>query len=447
MIHPRRHGAAAGVVVLAGVTLVLATIHWGWGHLTYGLGVAAVVVGAVWAVVLLVRGTAWRIVLGAGVALAVAACAVVAVTGLPRSSPRWDVTEADGPGDWSARTGDLIIVGGTARDAETGDVAWAQGGPDARTVLVDEGLVVIGTSDGSVGVDPSTGREIWRSAVSGRGIAHDDDVLVVANAVSEDRTEAVALDLATGEVRWQQVGRPVMECDLGPADRFSPARAQSHVLLSRDEERTGSAELLDLADGHTTIAEVDCSLAARIVGGVLLEAGAGELTGRSPADGERLWATPVEEPWHIEGGGSTVFTSTAGAGVTATDLTAIDVTTGESTRIDPPPGTREVQLPSEEQRAGQVWTLVDLETDLGVWNPGTGQLVEIPDAVTIGVENIDVSSGWVALSGTTRDLTGSASDQCWALSQDGRLSDPFPGSDCRVADGLLQSQDDVYPVR
>jgi outer membrane protein assembly factor BamB len=442
MIHSRRAGGAAGALVLAGVGLVVATIAWRWGHVPYGIGVAVVAVGAVWCVVTLVRGTAWRIALGAAVALAVVAGAVLAVTGVPRSTPRWDVAEGDGPGDSSARTGELIVVGGTARDVQTGEVAWAHGGPDAETLLVDDALVVIGTSDGSIGVDPASGREVWRSAVSGRGIAYDDDVLVVASSVADDRTEAVAVDLATGETRWQQAGRPVMECDLGPADRFSPAREQSHVLLSRVEARSGTAELLDLADGHTTIADVDCSLSARMVGGVLLEAGGRELAGRSPADGAPLWSTPVDEPWHIEGGGSTVVTATTGGA-----LAAIDVATGRSTAIDPPPGTDEVGLPSDEQRATQVWTVVDQGAELSMWNPGTGQLVRIPDAVTVGVEEIDVSSGWVALSGTTRDLTGAESDQCWALSQEGRLSDPVPGPRCRVADGLLLSGDDVFPVR
>ncbi|GAB3617426.1 hypothetical protein GCM10027416_19830 [Okibacterium endophyticum] len=446
MNRSRRYGLAAGLIVLLGGSTILATIVWRWGHLAYGLGVAVVVAGVVWAVTLAVRGTARRIGLSAAAAVVVVAGAVVAVTGFPQSSPRWDVPDdAVGPDGWSARTGDLIIVEGTARDVETGKVVWAHEGPDARPLLVDDSLVVIGTSDGSIGVDPATGREVWRSAVTGRGIAHNGDVLVVADTASGSGA-AVALDLATGAALWQQDGRPVMECDLGPADRFSPAREQSYVLLVRDEEREGSAELLDLADGRTTIADVDCSLTARIVGDVLLEANGDSLIGRVATDGKRLWSTPVEQPWQVDGGGSMVFTPTDRAEVPPVDVTAIDVTTGQSTRVAPPPGTKGLRLPTGVQRAPEVWALLDRDTGAALWNPRTGEIVEIPDAVRIGIDGVDVSSGWLALSGTTRDLTGVESDQCWALSQDGRLAGPIAGRSCDVAEGLLTVQQDVYPV-
>lgn len=441
MNRPRRYQVAAGVVVLVGGGLILATIVWKWGHLAYGLGVAAVAAGVAWAVAMMVRGKAWKVGLSAVAALVIGAGAVVTVAGLPQSPPRWEDPDAEGPNSWSARTGDLIITAGTARNIKTGEVASKQEGPDARPMLVDAGVVVIGTDDGSIGVDPATGREIWRSAVGGRGLAHDGDILVVASPVSGDRTEAVALDLATGETLWQQVGRPVMECDLGPADRFSPAREQSHVLFVRDEERERSAELLDLADGHPTIVDVDCSLNARIVGEVLLEADGPDLTGRSLTDGESLWSTPVDEPWNVHGGGSTVFTPTGGAA-----LTAIDVTIGQSTRIDPPPGTEELWLPKEEQRAPEAWAMLDPDSELSLWNPGTDAIVAIPDAASVRINGVDVSSGWMALSGTTRDLTGEESNRCWALSQDGQLSAAIPGICFQVADGLLETQSGVYPI-
>lgn len=438
---------AAGVLLLLGAGLIVATIVGRWGHLAYGLGVAAVVVGVVRILAQTVRGRARKVALSAAAALVVATGAVAAVTGLPQSSPRWDAPDAEGPDDWSARSGELIVIGGTARDVATGEVAWAHGeGAEPRPLLVDDALVVIGTSDGSIGIDPATGDELWQSAVAGRGIVHDEDVLVVADTGSGSSTEAVALDLTTGEELWRQGGRPVMECDLGPSDRFSPAREQSSVLILRDEEREGSAELLDLADGTTAIDDVDCSLNARIVGDVLLEADGDTLTGRSPADGERLWSTPVEQPWHVDGGGSTVFTPTEDAGTGDIGVTAIDVTTGQSSPVDPPAGTEEVQLATGVQRAPEVWALLDLGSGAALWNPGTGAVVEVPDAATVRLEGVDVSSGWMALSGTTRDLTGAESDRCWALSQDGQLSAAIPGTSCSVSDGLLRVQEDIYPV-
>ncbi|KOX14807.1 outer membrane protein assembly factor BamB family protein [Micromonospora profundi] len=439
MNRPRHYTAGASLVVLAGAGLIMATIAWRWGHLAYGIGVAAVVVGVVWTVALVARGTASRIALSTGAAVVIVAGAVVAVTGFPQSPPRWKMpADAQRPNGESARTGDLIIIGGTARHAETGAVAWAHEGPDATPLLVDDRLVVIGTKDGSIGVDPATGREIWRSTVAGRGIAHDGKVLVVA---ARDGAEATALDLATGATLWRQSGRAVMECDLGPVDRFSPAREQSHVLLVRDEKRKGNVELIDLVEGRTTIADVDCSVAARIVGEVLLQADGKKLAGRSPADGRPLWSTSVEQPWHVDGSGSTVFTPTDRA-----EVVGIDVTTGRSSRIAPPPGTRKVQLVSGEQRTPDVWALLDVDSGAALWNPGTGRTVKIPEAVTIRVGNVDVSSGWIGLSGATRDFTGAKTDTCWAFSPDGRLSDPFPGRICFVDDGLLEIQGNVHPI-
>ncbi|MBQ1046252.1 PQQ-binding-like beta-propeller repeat protein [Micromonospora sp. C72] len=439
MSHPRRY-AAAGLVVLVGAGLILTTIGWRWGHLAYGIGVAAVVGGVVWVVTLMARSTVTRLALSAGAAVVLVAGAVVPVTGLPQSPPQWKIpAAAQRPNGESARTGDLIIIGGTARHARTGAVAWAHEGPDAKPLLVEDSLVVIGTEDGSIGVDPPTGREIWRSTVTGRGIAHDRKVLVVA---ARDGTGATALDLTTGATLWRQSGRPVMECDLGPVDRFSPAREQSHVLLVRDEGRKGNAELIDLAGGRTTIADVDCSVAARLVGEVLLQADGKKLAGRSPADGRPLWSTPVEQPWHVDGSGSTVFTPTDRA-----EVVGIDVTTGRSRRIAPPPGTRTVRLVSGEQRTPDVWALLDVDSGAALWNPGTGRTVKVPDAVAIRVGNVDVSSGWIGLSGTTRDFTGATTRTCWAFSPDGRLSAPFPGAVCLVEDGLLETSGDVYPIR
>ncbi|WP_141912052.1 PQQ-binding-like beta-propeller repeat protein [Micromonospora sp. A202] len=440
MNRPRRYGPAAGVV-LVGAGLILATIAWRWGHLTYGIGVTAVVVGVVWVVALLTRGTAWRIVLSAAAVFVIVAGAVAAVTGFPQSPPRWNIpSDAQLPNEWSARAGNLIIVGGTARDIETGKVAWAHAGPDATPMLVDDGLVVIDTGDSSIGVDPSTGREIWRSTVTGRGIAHDGKILVVAD--TRDGTEAVALNLATGATLWRRNGRPVMECDYGPTDRFSPAREQSYVLLVQNEERKGSAELLDLTEGRSTIGDVDCSVMARIVGDVLLQADGRTLAGRSPADGRRMWSTPAEQPWDVYGSGSMVFTPTNDR----RDLIGIDVTTGRSSRLVPPPGTRKVRLASAEQRTPEVWALLEGGSGALLWNPVTGQIAEIPDAVTIRIEGVDMSSGWIRLEGTTRDLTGAKTDQCWAFSPEGRLSDPFPGRNCFVDDGLLKIQEDVHPI-
>ena len=62
------------------------------------------------------------------VAAVVATGGVVAVTGIsPEDLPRWDRRVFEGVSGLSARTGDLLVSGGTAYDAASGDVVWSVG--------------------------------------------------------------------------------------------------------------------------------------------------------------------------------------------------------------------------------------------------------------------------------------------------------------------------------
>jgi outer membrane protein assembly factor BamB len=436
----RRVRLAVLAVLLSGA-LVAATVAWDWGHVVYAVGVAGVACGVIWLVATFVHSTLRRVVTCAVAAAVVVVAAVLAVTGLPSTEQTWDAAGGEGLlGDSSARAGDLVIAGGTARDVRTGEVVWQHDGDDARPALVEDELVVITTSDSTVAVDPVTGRELWRSPVSGLGVAHDDDRLVLATTAPDDSVEAVALDLATGKTAWRRAGRPVMECQLGPADRLAPARRQSHVLLV-DEEGDNRAQLLALTDGEPTIKAVDCLVSARVVDEVLLEGVAGEVSGRSVADGHQLWSVPSSEPWNVLGSGPTVFTP-MGSG-----LTAVEVSSGRATQVEPPSGTPEVS-PGVGQvyRAPEVWAPVEVEGRPAMWNPGTGRVVDVPGADAVHTVNVNESSGWVAIDGTTRDITGAEHDRCWALSQDGKLSGPFDGSSCTAYQGLLETDDAVYPL-
>ncbi|WP_205472402.1 PQQ-binding-like beta-propeller repeat protein [Nocardioides sp. SYSU D00038] len=444
MTRSRRSGPALGApLVLVGLALVAATTGWDWGRIPYAGGAALAAVGLVWLVATSVRPVLWRVLLGVAALSAGVVVAVLAVVGLPSDRPTWDDADAGALDDRSATTGGLVVTGGTARDVETGEEAWSHGGPDAEPLLVTADLVVLGTADGSLAVDPGSGRELWSAPVAGRGIAHDDVTLVVASTPSGGATEAVGLSLATGEVEWRRRGRPVMECDLGPADRFTPAREQAHVLVVPDEERSGRAGLLRVSDGAVTAADVDCLVAARVVGDVLVEVTGRDvrLVGRSAGDGRRLWAVPVAEPSGLLGGGPTLVAAGGGD-----DVTTIDTTTGRLSKVPLPTGVQRVLATTEVLRSDRVWLLVDRGDRAAVWDPISGKVADVPDAVTATVADADVGSGWLALSGTTRDLTGAESDRCWAVSPEGWVSDPVPGSDCRVAGGLLVADDEVHPV-
>lgn len=428
---------------MLGVALIAASIVWQWRHIPYGLGVAALAIGCAVLIVVVVRRAVWNIVAGVAVAALVVTGGVVALTGIsPKTLPQWDRRVFDGVSEWSARTGDLLVSGGTAYDVESGDVVWSLDGRSVDPLLVRSDLVVLGTSDETVALDTSTGDELWRSSVSGQGIATSGDILVVSHSVSDSEFEAIALDLTTGEVVWQRIGRPVMECDLGPIDLYSVALDQTHVIVSHDD---GQTELLAVADGSTTVADVDCFATARMVGDVLLETNGKSLLGRSPSDGARLWSTPIDESWVVEGNGPEVFTTSDGLG-DSIELTAIDVSTGRSHPVEPPVGTIR-QLPITERfRTSDVWVPLDLESGTAMWNPGTNALVEVPDAESIDDYSIDVHSGWIALSGRTRDITGDVTRLCWALSPDGELLGPAPGPGCYVDEGIMEAGRAVYPL-
>jgi hypothetical protein len=82
-----------------------------------------------------------------------------------------------------------------------------------------------------------------------------------------------------------------------------------------------------------------------------------------------------------------------------------------------------------------------------MWNPSTDAFVEIPDADSISDYSVDAHSGWIALSGRTRDITGDTTSQCWAFSPSGELFGPAPGTGCWVDEGVMAANDLVYPLK
>jgi hypothetical protein len=432
-------------MALLGAALVAAGIVWQWRQIPYGLSVALLATGCVILVAVAIRHAVWKVVASVAVAALVVTGGVVAITSMPpKTLPHWDRRVFEGLSGWSARTGDLLVSGGTAYSAETGDAAWGVDGKNVDPMLVRSDIVVLGTSDETVALDTSTGDELWRSPVSGRGIAASGDILVVSQSLSDSEVEAVALDLTTGEVVWQRTGRPVMECDLGPTDLYSVALDQTHVLVDHDD---GQTELLAVTDGSTTVADVDCSGSARVVGDVLLGTDGKKLKGRSAADGTQLWATTIDEPWMVEGDGPEIFTTKSPTYGYTTELTAIDVATGQARSVEPPAGTVRQLSSRERYRSGDVWVLIDAESGKAMWNPGTDAVVEIPGADSVNEYSVDVHSGWIALSGRTRGMTGDVTQQCWALSPEGELFGPAPGPGCYVDEGIMEAGHAVYPLK
>nr|WP_181035722.1 PQQ-binding-like beta-propeller repeat protein [Clavibacter michiganensis] len=442
--HRRRWYILGGTIAVLGAVAIAASIVWQWRHIPYGLGVAALAIGCAILALVAVRGAIAKVVACVVVAALVVTGGVVALTGTsPKTLPHWDRRVFEGVSGLSARTGDLLVSGNIAYDAQTGDVAWSLDDRSADPMLVHSDIVVLGTSDETVALETSTGDELWRSPISGQGVASDGDILVVSHFVSDTETEVVALDLKTGAIVWQRPGRAVMECDLGPINVFSVAPERSHVLVDHDG---GQTELLSVADGSTTVADVDCSVSARMVGDVLLETDDTSLLGRSPVDGARLWSTPIDESWVVEGNGAEVFTTSEALGDSA-ELTAIDVATGRAHTVEPPAGTVRYLSSTERYRTTDVWVVVDLDAGAAMWNPSSDAFVTIPDAESIDDYSVDAYSGWIALSGRTRDFTGDVTRLCWALSPDGELFGPAPGPGCYVDEGIMDAGHAVYPLQ
>ena len=441
----RRWYLLGTAMAVLGAALIVATIVWKWRHVPYGLGIAVLVIGCVVLLAVAIRRLVWKVVASVAVATLLVGGGVFAITGIPKESlPEWD-HHYSGLSGFSARTGDLLISDGSAYNVESGEVVWSLDGESDKSdpMLVRSDIVVFDTRDGAVAVETSTGDELWRSPITGSGVAVSGNVLIVAHPVADAEPETVALDLTTGETVWQNPGEPAMECDFGPIVRFSVAPEQSHVLVVSDRYE---AQLLSVADGSTTVADVDCSIAARMVGDVLVEANGETLLGRSPADGQQLWSTRIDESWSVQGAGSEVFTTSERAGDDAIELTAIDVTTGRARTVEPPAGAVRYMESFERYRSPEVWVLVDLDSGGALWNPSTDAFVQIPDTYSVFDYSIDSYSGWMALTGRTRDFTGDVTPQCWALSQSGQLFGPVPGPGCYVDEGIMEAGRSVYPL-
>lgn len=157
-----------------------------------------------------------------------------------------------------AVAGRLVIVGSCAGKLlaladSTGDVVWSydtsvDGSPANfhGDVLVTEDLVVVGTDTDSIGhlyaFERPTGAVRWKHAFAG-GVAsqvlRDRDL---ALAVTQSM-EIVAVDLATGVVRWRTPGPPDADAD----NLADPALAADRLFVGW---RAGWLDAIDSQTGH-----------------------------------------------------------------------------------------------------------------------------------------------------------------------------------------------------
>ncbi|MGC5629550.1 PQQ-binding-like beta-propeller repeat protein [Georgenia sp. Z1344] len=449
---PTRSGLRIGAVLaIVGAVLVASTIIWGWGRFAYGAGVLLAVLGVTALITEAVRRRAVATVLASTAAVMLTGGAVVAVNGAPSEYEAWDDPgeDADVVDRRSVRVGDLYIADGAAWDVATGDVAWSIEFTDyAIPSAVSDELVVFATADATVAVDPTSGEQVWTAPVGGFGISHDGDVIVMAT--NDD--DAVALGLADGEVRWKRPGAPTHECTNDRSRRTDrPATESTAVLIGpNDSPMSREWRVLDVATGEVTVTVANCDHKARFVGGILVEEGGDDLVGRSITDGTELWRTEIDRPWVWEGSGSTIVVPPSSRAADWAGVDLIDVETGESERVRPPAGVLDPDAGRIEvlewQRQDDVWVLVPGEEGHTLWNPISDELVEVPDGVN--VDDVWTLGGWswLSLGGEIRDVTGHERPVCWAMAPDGELHGPVTGEGCQASNGLIETEDGVFPV-
>ncbi|MBD2759560.1 hypothetical protein IEE94_08555 [Yimella sp. cx-573] len=82
--------------------------------------------------------------------------------------------------------------------------------------------------------------------------------------------------------------------------------------------------------------------------------------------------------------------------------------------------------------------------------PDGSQLVAVtprtvPEAAGARINEVD-RSGWVSLTGATKDRIGRVSPKVWAVSPTGQLFGPFAGETSQIADGAIEVRDRVHPL-
>ncbi len=181
--------------------------------------------------------------------------------------------------------GGLVFVGGSdgiirAFDSGSGQAVWkaCTAGPILYPPAIYDNRLFAGSSDGWLyALEAATGRQLWRFRVApverkistyGRltstwpvasGVLVDGDaVYAAAGIASYDGTHVIALDAATGEIRWQNNTSGRLFGD----DRVTGVSVQGHLLLHKDRLYLAGGNVIspavyDTADGRCLSTLVD----------------------------------------------------------------------------------------------------------------------------------------------------------------------------------------------
>ena len=123
---------------------------------------------------------------------------------------RWRHQVSDGP-PALAVVERVVYVSGwlgglDALDAGTGEALWAFGGGMSGPAAVADGVVYVGSNDGTYALDAATGEERWLFRTDGwfaSPVVVEGVVYVTSHVIPDNEYYIHALDAATGEERWR----------------------------------------------------------------------------------------------------------------------------------------------------------------------------------------------------------------------------------------------------
>jgi len=246
--------------------------------------------------------------------------------------------------------GGLVFLSGAdgvirAMDARTGECRWSKytGGRIYYPPAVDHGRVLVGSGDGHIyAFEAATGRSLWRFraapaerkiSIHGRlvstwpvasGVLVDDGIAYAGSGMASwDGTHVYALDVKTGNIRWQNntSGR------LAGDDKVSGVSVQGHLLLDRDRlymagGNVVSPAVYDTNDGKCLNTLEDEFVKAPRGSEPLLIGGNIQVFGRLLYSPQEYWLGPFRLPYLLQAdSGDAVIRSTG------TDVFRVDPAT------------------------------------------------------------------------------------------------------------------------
>lgn len=454
-----RHRVITGAaLVVIGAAAVVAAVLADLGRWPYLTGAVLVALGACLFLSRLLRRPAALGASSLAVALVVGTGAWLGLHGWPGEPPHWE--EADSAGhlsEGSYRRGHVLFTEGVAHDVATGETLWSTEDDDTSAIAATDEVLLLDEPTDDEGrrrisarlID--NGHQVWWADVgdSPRAVASNAGVVVIGSGAG-----SVGLDMTTGDQLWTSSRRAGAECKHGEPQTLRTLATDQAVVFLPSPGKDSRVDLARVDDGQTLVRDIECLNYGRVVGSTYVEHGADGLIGRSVRTGATTWQRDWihdAEPFALPDSHGTIYIPDRTRGGVVESYHALDLRTGEDTTVRPPDGWTARGEATRDQRADVLWQPVRHGDRVGLWQVGTQHLVTFPSSTTVTIGEAD-ESGWVAVVGSQDTIVGESVRTTWAVSPEGRVFGPFTGgsdtADGRstIDDGILRVGSRVYPL-